>query len=108
MPKLNRQRKRQKFRYDRNRKRIKKTQEKHRKNKVKVNNDVMKELWNPKESIKVNLESMGVAFDANSVVEQKSTKQKFIQKLKNEDRVKKVNILLLYYQVNSRVLIICR
>ena len=64
----------------------------------------MKELWNPKESIKVNLESMGVAFDANSVVEQKSTKQKFIQKLKNEDRANKVNILLLYDQVNSRVL----
>ena len=81
MPKLRRQRKRQKFRYDRNRKRIKKTQEKHQKDKIKVNNDVIKDLWNPKESIKNNLESMGVAFDANKVVDKKSIKQQFIEKL---------------------------
>ena len=74
MPGLRKIRKARKFRYDRNRKRLQKTQEKHRKDRVKVNNDVMKELWNPKESIKNNLESMGVAFDANKVVEQKSNK----------------------------------
>lgn len=85
MPKLRRQRKRQKFRYDRNRKRIKKTQEKHRKDKIKVDNDVMKELWNPKESIKTNLESMGVAFDANKVLDKKSTKQQFIEKIQDQD-----------------------
>ena len=44
----------------------------------------MKELWNPKESIKTNLETMGVAFDANKVVEQKTTKQKFVEKIKND------------------------
>ena len=85
MPKLRRQRKRQKFRYDRNRKRIKKTQEKHRKDKIKVDNDVMKELWNPKESIKTNLESMGVAFDANKVLDKKSTKQQFIEKIQDQN-----------------------
>jgi len=89
MPKLRRQRKRQKFRYDRNRKRIKKTQEKHRKDKIKVDNDVIKELWNPKESIKNNLESMGVAFDANKVLDKKSTKQQFIEKIQDENQVEK-------------------
>ena len=89
MPKLRRQRKRQKFRYDRNRKRIKKTQEKHRKDKIKVDNDVIKELWNPKESIKTNLESMGVAFDANKVLDKKSTKQQFIEKIQDENQVEK-------------------
>ena len=43
--------------------------------------DVMKELWNPKESIKNNLESMGVAFDANKVVETKSIKQEMVERI---------------------------
>ena len=45
----------------------------------------MKGLWNPKLSIQNNLETMGVAFDANKVVEQKTMKQKIIQKIKNEN-----------------------
>ena len=40
----------------------------------------MKELWNPKESIKTNLETMGVAFDANKVVEQQNNKTKICWK----------------------------
>lgn len=41
----------------------------------------MKEQWNHKESIKNNLESMGIAFDANKVIKQKSKKQDLIEKV---------------------------
>ena len=45
----------------------------------------MKGLWNPKQSIQNNLETMGVAFDANKVVSQKTMKEKIVQKMKNEN-----------------------
>jgi len=85
MPGIRKLRKAKKFKYDKNRKRVKKTQEKHQKHRIKISNETMKGLWNPKLSIQNNLETMGVAFDANKVVEQKTMKQKIIQKIKNEN-----------------------
>ena len=50
----------------------------------------MKELWDHKESIKTNLEKMGVAFDANKVVAEKTTKQLLVEKaLKSEEELVK-------------------
>ena len=43
----------------------------------------MKELWNPKESVRSNMTSMGVAFDANEILSNKSTKATFIEKAKS-------------------------
>ena len=42
----------------------------------------MKELWNPKESIRSNMATMGVAFDANEVMKHQSTKATLVQKIK--------------------------
>jgi len=83
MPKLRKQRRRQKFMHDRNRKRIKKSHDKYKKENIKVTSDVMKEHWDHKESIQNNLEKMGVAFDANKVISsQKSTKEQYVEKIK--------------------------
>ena len=42
----------------------------------------MKEHWDHKESIRNNLEKMGVAFDANKVIScQKSTKEQYIERI---------------------------
>ena len=43
----------------------------------------MKELWNPKESVRSNMTTMGVAFDANEILSNKSTKATFIEKAKS-------------------------
>jgi len=83
MPKLRKLRKAQKFRYHVNRKRIAKSQESTRNDRIKVNNKVMKELWNPKESVRSNMTTMGVAFDANDILSNKSTKATFIEKAKS-------------------------
>merc|ERR1712072_536103 len=83
MPKLRKQRRRQKFMHDRNRKRIKKSHDKYKKENIKVTSDVMKEHWDHKESIQNNLEKMGVAFDANKVISsQKTTKEQYVEKNK--------------------------
>ena len=50
----------------------------------------MKGLWNPKQSIQNNLETMGVAFDANKVIGQKTMKEKIIQKMKNDNDLEPV------------------
>ena len=42
----------------------------------------MKELWNPKESVRSNMATMGVAFDANEVLKHQSTKATLVQKIK--------------------------
>merc|ERR1712062_336345 len=83
MPKLRKLRKAQKFRYHVNRKRIAKSQESTRNDRIKVNNKVMKELWNPIESVRSNMATMGVAFDANDILSNKSTKATFIEKAKS-------------------------
>ena len=44
----------------------------------------MKELWDPKESIKKNMSTMGIAFDANNAVTQSSTKAILIERAKRD------------------------
>lgn len=48
----------------------------------------MKELWDPKESIRNNMSKMGVAFDANEVVQTKTMKAQLVEKLKDEPETK--------------------
>lgn len=85
MPKLRKLRRKQKFQHDRNRKRIKKSQDKYKKDNIKVSSEVMQNHWNHKDSIKTNLEKMGVAFDANSVVQHKSTKKRLMDRVTKDD-----------------------
>ena len=49
---------------------------------------VMKELWDPKESVRSNMATMGVAFDANDILSNKSTKATLIEKAKKSLPVK--------------------
>merc|ERR1711963_416527 len=42
----------------------------------------MKELWNPKESVKSNLTAMGVAFDANEILKANTTKAVLVEKIR--------------------------
>ena len=48
----------------------------------------MKELWDPKESVRSNMATMGVAFDANDILSNKSTKATLIEKAKKSLPVK--------------------
>merc|ERR1711860_161956 len=93
MPKLRKLRKAQKFRYHVNRKRLAKSKETTRNDRIKVNNKVMKELWNPKESVRSNMATMGVAFDANDILSNKSTKATFIEKAKSAKSVETPKIV---------------
>lgn len=82
MPGLRRTRKRRRFRFDRNRKRVQKSQEAHKNSNIKVNCQVLKENWDGDKALKTNLESMGLAFDANKAMSsgQLSMKQKLLEK----------------------------
>lgn len=86
MPKLHKLRRNQKFKYDRNRKRLQKSQNKTRKDLVKVSCKTMKDLWDPTKAIRANLTSMGVAFDANESVKLKSTKAMLVEKMKKTNK----------------------
>jgi len=81
MPKLRKLKKRQKFGYNRSRKRMRKTTEKHQSKNARVTCEVLKKEWDTAKPVKSNLESMGLVFDANSAVKNKSTKRKFLENL---------------------------
>ena len=79
MPKLKRQRARQKFNYNTNRKRVKQRMEKNEKYNVKVDCPILKEAWNNRISVKENMKKLGVAVDANAAVSKiKTSKEKFL------------------------------
>jgi len=65
---LRRTRKQRRFRFDRNRKRVQKTQDKHKKANIKVNCQTMKKAWDHTKAVKENLTEMGLAFDANQAL----------------------------------------
>jgi hypothetical protein len=79
MVKLNKQRKKKKFNYARNRKRERNIQEKTTKFNVKVDCKALKDNWDRQKSLKQNMLSLGVAFDANAVVPIKTTKKRFLE-----------------------------
>ena len=79
MVKLNKQRKKKKFNYARNRKRERKVQEKTTKFNVKVDCKTLKDNWDREKSVKQNMNNLGVAFDANAVIPIKTTKKRFLE-----------------------------
>lgn len=86
MVKLNKQRKKKKFNYARNRKRERKIQEKTTKFNVKVDCKTLKDNWDREKSLKQNMTNLGVAFDANAIVPIKTTKRRFLESnLKTKD-----------------------
>ena len=82
MPKLRKLRKSQKFQYNRNRKRIRKTQESERNENIKVNCETLKANWDARKPVKENMARMGLAFDANQAAPIASVKQKLIKSAK--------------------------
>merc|ERR1712112_614405 len=84
MPGLKKLKKKRKFNYGRNISRVRKQQEKTNKFNVAVNVDckTMKDVWNSRVSLKENLEAMGVAVDANTVLPKISAKKKMLKDLK--------------------------
>merc|ERR1712004_867909 len=75
-----------KFNYGRNRSRVRKQQEKTSKFNVavKVDCQAMKEVWDPRVSLKENMIKMGVAFDANNVVPKISSKKNMVKDMKRK------------------------
>merc|ERR1712172_461710 len=83
MTKLKKQRKKKTYNYGRNRKRVRKQQERTTKFNVKVDNKVMKDAWDNRISVKENMTQMGIVLSANDVVPVVGTKKKMINKLKS-------------------------
>lgn len=65
MPKLRRQKRRQKFQFNRNRRRVRKSQESGHKGNVRIQNEVLKRHWDGSKPVKQNLRELGIALDAN-------------------------------------------
>lgn len=85
MPKLRKQRRKQKFRFDRNRKRVQKSQQSHSKKNIKVDCEVMKKNWDRSQPVKTNLTNMGLAYDPNKILKAKSVKTTMIEKINQTD-----------------------
>ena len=83
MTKLKKQRKKKTYNYGRNRKRVRKQQERTTKFNVKVDNKVMKDAWDNRISVRENMTQMGMVLIANDVVPVVGTKKKMINKLKS-------------------------
>jgi len=83
MVKLNRQRKRKKFKYTTDRQKVRQRAEKNLKFNVKVDCDILKASWDNRKSLKANMSALGVAADPNSKV--KSGKLKFVAMDLSED-----------------------
>ena len=82
MTKLKKQRKKKTYNYGRNRKRVRKQQERTTKFNVKVDCQTMKDAWDNRISVKENMTQMGVVLSANDVLPVVGAKKKMINKLK--------------------------
>merc|ERR1711962_514318 len=84
MPGLKKLKKKRKFNYGRNRSRVRKQQEKTSKFNVAVKVDckAMKDVWNSRVSLKENMDAMGVAVNANTVLPKISAKKKMLKDMK--------------------------
>ena len=98
MTKLRKQRRRKKFNYQRNRKRVRKAQEKTTKYNIKVDCQAMKESWDNRISAKENLDNMGIVMSATELMPIISTKKSMVKKMKkmkngsNDDVANKVQV----------------
>ena len=98
MTKLRKQRRRKKFNYQRNRKRVRKAQEKTTKFNIKVDCQAMKESWDNRISAKENLDNMGIVMSATELMPIVSTKKSMVKKMKkmkngsNDDVANKVQV----------------
>eukprot|EP00088_Acartia_fossae_P037505 TRINITY_DN38710_c0_g1_i1.p1 TRINITY_DN38710_c0_g1~~TRINITY_DN38710_c0_g1_i1.p1 ORF type:complete len:184 (+),score=45.14 TRINITY_DN38710_c0_g1_i1:60-611(+) len=82
MTKLRKQRRRKKYDYARNRKRVRKQQEKTTKFNVKVDCKTIKDAWDNRISIKENMSSMGIVLNASDIMPADNAKQKLIKQMK--------------------------
>ena len=82
MTKLRKQRKRKKFNHGRNRKRVRKQQEKTTKFNVKVDCKVMKDAWDHRISVKENMAQMGVVLNASELMPVAGTREEMVKKMK--------------------------
>ncbi|TRY77060.1 hypothetical protein TCAL_10220 [Tigriopus californicus] len=80
MPGLRKLKKKQKFKYDRNRKRVQKTQELTKNSNVRLADGVIKAHWDARKPLKQNLSAMGLAYDANQVMSWPSTKRQMVER----------------------------
>ena len=82
MTKLKKQRRRKKYDYARNRKRVRKQQEKTTKFNVKVDCKVIKEAWDNRVSVKENMSSMGIVLNASDMMPVTGPKKNMVKKMK--------------------------
>merc|ERR1712048_1349669 len=76
------QRRRKKYDYARNRKRVRKQQEKTTKFNVKVDCEVIKEAWDNRISVKENMSKMGIVLNASDMMPVTGPKKKMVNKMK--------------------------
>ena len=82
MTKLRKQRRRKKFNYGRNRKRVRKQQEKTTKFNVKVDCKTIKDAWDNRISVKENMSQMGIVLNASDIMPADGAKKKLITQMK--------------------------
>merc|ERR1719318_888157 len=82
MTKLRKQRRRKKYDYGRNRKRVRKQQEKTSKFNVKVDCKVVQDSWDHRVSVKENMSRMGIVLNASDVMPVSGAKQKLVSDMK--------------------------
>merc|ERR1712126_299378 len=84
MPGLKRLKKKKKFNYGRNPKRVKQRMEKSSKFNIKVDCKAMRDQWDNRIPLRENMEAMGIAFDANKVVAGIEGKKDMVKRMKKD------------------------
>merc|ERR1712029_876581 len=87
MTKLRKQRRRKKFNYGRNRKRVRKQQEKTTKFNVKVDCKTIKDAWDNRISVKENMSQMGIVLNASDIMPADGAKKKLITQMKKMENI---------------------
>ena len=87
MTKLRKQRKRKTYNYGRNRQRVRKQQERTTKFNVKVDCKAMKDEWDHRFSVRENMASMGVVFQAKEIMPLAGSKKTLVKKMKKQKNI---------------------
>ena len=90
MTKLRKQRRKKKYDYGRNRKRVRKQQEKTSKFNVKVDCKVVQDAWDQRISVKENMSRMGIVLNASEVMPVSGAKKNLISTMKKLKNVPEV------------------